>query len=142
MAADVTETATFELTPQQVFDFVVDFSNLSRWDPMFDRSTRLDDGELGVGSTFEVVADKAGKELPITYRIEQYDRPRSARLVGEGDGFTSIDEITVEAVGGGAELTWNARVETDAPVVDTLATPVFKTVAKASISGLRDELGS
>lgn len=142
MAADVTETEQFDLPAEEVFDYLVDFSNLAEWDPMFDRSRRLDgDGPVGEGARFEVVASKAGVDMPITYTVEQCDRPRHARLVGRGDGFTSIDELDVRPTDSGCELTWNARVETDAPAVDTLATPVFKAVAKASMHGLRETLG-
>lgn len=148
MAATVTETQTFALPPEEVFDYLVDFSNLADWDPMFDRSRRLDDSAgpdgaapVQVGTRFEVVADKAGVEVPIVYTVETCDRPHTARLVGEGDGFTSIDELEVRATDDGSELTWHARVETDTPAVDTLATPVFKAVAKASMAGLRDTLG-
>lgn len=142
MAADVSETETFALPPSQVFDYVVDFAHLAEWDPMFDESRALqDDGHVGLGTRFEVVASILGKRVPVTYTVEEYDRPHHARLVGRGDGFTSIDEITVESVDGGASLRWNASVETDTPVIDTAATPIFKAVAKASMSGLRDELG-
>ena len=142
MAATVTERETFALPPEDLFDYLVDFSNLADWDPMFDRSRRLDGpGPVEVGSRFEVVVDKAGVEVPITYTVETCDRPSSARLVGQGDGFTSIDELQVRTTEQGSELTWQARVETDAAAVDTLATPVFKAVAKASMAGLRDTLG-
>ncbi len=141
MAADVTETEQFNLTPEQVFDYLVDFSNLSEWDPMFDRSSRIDgDGPVGVGATFEVVAEKAGVTMPITYTVEEYVRPRHAKLVGRGKGFVSIDTIDVAPYEAGTRMTWNARVETDVPLVDTLATPVFKAVAKASMHGLRRTL--
>lgn len=143
MAADVTEREHFAMSPTTVFDYVADFSHLADWDPMFDSSRRLDDGDdVTVGTRFEVVAEVAGTTVPVTYVVEQHDRPRHARLVGEGDGFTSIDEITVEADddGAGCTLVWNARVETDRAGVDTLATPLFKAVAKASIAGLRDTL--
>lgn len=144
MAATVTERERFALPPEEVFDYVVDFSHLAEWDPLFDRSRRLDDsGPVTEGSRFEVVVDRAGVEVPVTYTVEACDRPRSARLVGHGDGFTSIDEIDVRPTDdGGSELTWQARVETDTPAVDTLATPVFKAVAKASMSGLRRTLGA
>lgn len=142
MAADVTETERFDLPAVQVFDYLVDFSNLAEWDPMFDRSRRVEgEGRVETGHRFEVVAAKAGTEMPITYTVEACDRPTHARLVGRGDGFTSIDEIEVTEVDGGCELTWHATVETDAPAVDTLATPVFKAVAKASMRGLRESLG-
>lgn len=145
MAANVTEREHFTTAPTTVFDYVVDFSHLADWDPLFDSSRRLDDADgVSAGSRFEVVAEIAGQTVPVTYVVEQYDRPRHARLVGEGDGFTSIDEITVEQDddGDGCTLVWNARVETEAAAVDTLATPLFKAVAKASMAGLRDTLGT
>lgn len=143
MAATVTEHERFELAPEAVFDYLVDFSNLAEWDPMFDRSRRLDgDGPVTAGSRFEVVVDKAGVEVPIIYTVESCDRPRSARLVGEGDGYTSIDEIDVRPTEDGCELTWHARVESDTSSLDTLATPLFKAAAKASMAGLRSTLGS
>lgn len=149
MAADVTETETFQLPPATVFDEVVDFSHLAEWDPLFDSSRRVDDtastatadDHVGLGTRFEVVASIAGTTVPVTYTIEEYDRPHRARLVGRGDGFRSIDEIEVTPHEDGSKLRWHATVETDAPVLDTLATPVFKAVAKASMSGLRDRLG-
>lgn len=142
MSADVTETETFDLSPEQVFDYVVDFSNLAEWDPMFDESRAVDGGEVGLGSTFLVTAEVAGQTIDITYRIEEYDRPNHARLVGEAEKFTSIDRMDIEPHEGGAKLTWSATVDADADVIDTLATPLFKMVAKASMSGLRDKLGS
>jgi hypothetical protein len=144
MAADVTEREHFATAATTVFDYVVDFSHLADWDPLFASSRRLDDGDaVSAGARFEVVAEVAGQRIPVTYIVEQHDRPRHARLVGEGDGFTSIDEITVEQDddGDGCTLVWNARVETDVAAVDTLATPLFKAVAKASMAGLRDKLG-
>lgn len=142
MSADVTEAETFDLPPERVFAYVTDFSHLAEWDPAFDESRRVDDGPVEEGSTFHVIARTAATEMEITYRVEEHDAPRHARLVGEGDGFTSIDVIDVEPTDdGGSRLTWHATVDADAPVVDTLATPAFKSVAKASVSGLRDELG-
>jgi hypothetical protein len=142
VAANVTEHERFDLPAVQVFDYLVDFSNLAEWDPMFDRSRRIEgEGQVEVGHRFEVVAEKAGTELPITYTVEECDRPNRAKLVGRGDGFTSIDEIEVTSLDDGCELTWNATVETDAPAVDTLATPAFKGVAKSSMHGLRETLG-
>ena len=140
MAATVNETTTFARPPREVFDYVVDFTNLAEWDPTFDRSVRTDEGELGVGSTFEVTATVAGSSIEIRYEIEEYDRPRSAKLVGRADNFTSIDRIRVDDADGGSTLHWEATVDADAPIVDTLATPLFKLVAKAAIAGLRDEL--
>lgn len=142
MAATVTETATFDKPAAEVYDYVVDFSNLAEWDPTFERSERRSPGtDLQEGTRFEVVATVAGKEVHITYEITQADRPNSATLRGEGDGFVSVDRISLAPVDEGTELTWEATVDADAPIIDTLATPIFKAVAKAAISGLRDELG-
>lgn len=83
MSADGTETVTFDLSPTQVFDSIVDFSNLAEWDPMFDESRLVDGGEIGIGSTFLVTTEIAGKSIDITYRIDEYDRPNHARLGGD-----------------------------------------------------------
>lgn len=143
MAASITETIDVQPPREQVFDYVANFGNLDEWDPTFDDARRVDDGDLGVGSTFVVRASVGPTELEITYRITEFDRPHRVRLVGEEDRFTSTDVIEFTALdGGGTRVVYDAEVDTDLPdLLDAMGTPAFKMVGMLVGSSLRDELG-
>lgn len=136
----VEEHIQVDVPPAEAFRFIADFSNLADWDPSFERSVRLDDGELGEGSRF-LVRSVTGFEL--TYEITTFDPGRHVVLEGHGGGVTSIDDITFHATPDGTEVVWNANVDTPAPdLVEKLGTPVFKVVGKIAAAGMRRTLGS
>lgn len=146
MTAEVTETQVLHLPIEDVFDVVVDLTDLSRWNPVFDVSRRVDteqgEQDLHEGATFEVVADTGGRSLPITYTLEEYERPLHAVVVGRGDGFTTVDEVELRSTrDGGCELRWHARVEDGAEVLELDDPPLFMAVNRASMAGLRETLG-
>jgi hypothetical protein len=88
---------------EETFAYMADFSNARLWDPSVSEARRQDDGALGVGSAFALVARFAGREVPLTYTIVAFEPP--ARVVLEARrGFVSRDTITVDAVAGGGSL--------------------------------------
>lgn len=143
MPATVTETIDVAAPPEAAFHYVADFATLDEWDPMFDRAERIDVGKpLGEGARFRVVAEIAGAEVAIDYRITSWDPPRRVVLVGEAESFTSTDDIAFAPDGDGTRITYRAEVDSDAPdFVDAAATPLFKVVGKRTAAGLRDQMG-
>ena len=75
-----------------VFAYLADFSNTARWDPGVVSATRCGDGPVALGAAFEVVWRFLGRELPLTYRIVQYDPPRRVVLEAENDELRSALE--------------------------------------------------
>jgi uncharacterized protein YndB with AHSA1/START domain len=139
---ETTETTTIDRPVEEVFRYLADFSNLAEWDPTFDRSERLDDGPLRVGSRFHVVGSTAGVDLDLTLEIVDLAEPNRVELRGSGDGFSTREEITVAPVEGGSEVTYTSAFDTDKPDwVDAATKPAFTLVGKAAINGLERELG-
>jgi uncharacterized membrane protein len=90
-----TETTTLPRPADEVFRYLADFGNLAEWDPMFDRSERLDDGPLGVGSRFRVVGSVAGSELTLDLEIVEYDPAGRVVFHGTGDGLRTREDLQV-----------------------------------------------
>lgn len=141
---ETTETATFARSPEDVFDHLADFGRLAEWDPMFDRSERLDDGPLGVGSRFRTVGSVFGREFELDLEIVEYERPDHVVLHGESSSMTTRESIRVEPhPDGGSEVTYTSSFETSAPdLIDAATKPAFVVVGKKAIGGMRDWLGS
>ena len=82
---------------------MADFSNARFWDPSVSEGARKDDGPIGLGSAFAIVARFAGRDVPLTYAIVAYEPPVKVVLEARR-GFVSRDTITVEEAAGGGSL--------------------------------------
>jgi carbon monoxide dehydrogenase subunit G len=134
-----TETTTLPRPADEVFRYLADFGNLAEWDPMFDRSERLDDGPLGVGARFRVVGTVAGSELTLDLEVVEYDPAGRVVLHGTGDGLRTREDLQVTPSGQGSEVTYTSEFETDEPdALDAASKPAFWLVGKRAIAGLED----
>lgn len=140
---ETSESTTFARPVDDVFAHLADFSRLAEWDPMFERSERADDGPLGVGSRFHTVGSAAGSQFELELEIVEYDPPSKVAFVGQGDGLSTREEITVAPHADGSQVTYWSSFETDKPdLVDAMAQPAFVLVGKRAMSGMRDWLGT
>ena len=89
--------------PPDAFAYMADFSNALEWDPSVDRAERHGHGPMEVGSTFSLLTRFAGREVPLTYTIVEYDPPRRVVLEARR-GFVSRDTITVETNSGSGSV--------------------------------------
>lgn len=140
---ETTETTTVDGPREDVFRRVADFSRLAEWDPTFVHSERVDDGPLGVGSTFDCRMRVVDVEVPMVLEVVEYDEPSHVTLSGSGDGFTTREEITVGAPDGEGRVrvTYASGFDTDTPDwLDALGQPAFTLVGKAAIRGLHDHV--
>jgi uncharacterized protein YndB with AHSA1/START domain len=138
---ETTETTQLPRPAEEVFRYLADFSNLAEWDPMFERSERVDDGPLGVGARFHVVGSVAGSELTLDLEIVEYDEPRRVVFRGTGDGLRTREDLEVAPTAEGCEVTYTSSFETDKPdVVDAASKPGFVLVGKRAIRGLEQQL--
>lgn len=136
---ETTETTTFRRPADEVFDLLADFGNLADWDPMFDRSRRIDDGPLDVGARFAVTGSVAGRAVELDMEVVEYDRPRKIVLRGQGDGLTTTEDLRVEPTTEGCEVTYRSEFETDKPdLVDAASKPAFVAIGKRAISGMQE----
>lgn len=89
-----THSFTVDCPVEVVFRDVADFSTAQDWDPGIVSSRRLDDAEIGVGSTFEVVARFRGKDVPMTYTITEVVPNERIVVRGEAARASAVDTIT------------------------------------------------
>ena len=106
------ETVETALPVDAAFPFIADFANNPIWDPGTASARRLDDGPVGVGSTYELDIRMRGSTIPMTYRITAYEPETRVELRGEGDNVRARDDIRfAPTVDGGTRVDYVADLE-------------------------------
>ena len=65
---------------QEVFDFVTDLSNDSKWQSNIESVERVSDGPIGVGSTWRYVTKLLGRKNETEIQMTSYDPPNQASV--------------------------------------------------------------
>ncbi|WP_148612692.1 SRPBCC family protein [Nocardioides rubriscoriae] len=106
----ITRTFTVIPDPATVVDYLKDFAHAEAWDPGTESCTQESGGEVRVGTRWHNVSKIAGVTTELTYTLQTLT-PGRLVFVGENDSATSTDTITVQAKGGGSEVTYEAVIE-------------------------------
>jgi hypothetical protein len=130
-------------SPEDAFAYLARFSNAAQWDPSVTEARDASEGELGVGSAFDLVIEFSGRTVPVTYRITSFDAPRSVTLDGVTPKFKSHDVITVAPSATGSEVTYTATLTLTGVwrLAEPIAGRAFRKSADLAIAGLERELG-
>jgi hypothetical protein len=105
--ASVERTFTVTPAPDVVLAYLADFANTEQWDPGTEKTTRVGDGPVAVGATWENTSRFAGRTTRLTYRLTEQAGDRLV-FVGENKTVTSTDTITARpAPGGGSAVTYH-----------------------------------
>jgi carbon monoxide dehydrogenase subunit G len=131
-------------TREDVFAYLSDFSTAKEWDPGTVQSDRLDDGPLGTGSEFRLVAAFLGRRTTLTYRILEFDPPNAVTFRGENATVVSLDRITFESSGSGTRVTYDADLTLKGwlKIADPVLALAFKRVGDAALDGMRNTIGT
>jgi carbon monoxide dehydrogenase subunit G len=85
MSRGVRESIVLAASPERVWALVMDPSQLARWVTTHDSlEEEAGPGPLDAGDEFTQRLRLAGKSFRVHWRVEEADRPRLARWVGEG----------------------------------------------------------
>ena len=137
MAHFVTTVRT-ERSVEDVFAFVSDLENFTKWDPGVESSTQVEGDGPGLGAAYNVEA--SGAEL--TYNIVEFDEPN--RLVAEAKTtlLHSYDIITVEQRQGSTYVSYDATLELNGPLAigDVPLGVMFKKIGDKAAEGLVEAL--
>lgn len=136
-------TVEAELPPGRAFEYLSDFSTTEEWDPGVVRAERVDEGPVGEGSEFHVVASFLGRDSALTYRVVEFAPPAAVTLRGENATVVSLDRITFERRrGGGTTITYDAdlRLKSVLRILDPMLALVFRRVGDRALAGLRRTL--
>jgi uncharacterized protein YndB with AHSA1/START domain len=126
----------------EVFAYLADFSNTEKWDAGVVSARKQGGGRIAVGTRFEVVSSFLGQELPLEYRIVQYDPPGRIVLEAENDNLRSVDTITFEKTARGTRLTYDANLTLKGIryLGDFALHLAFQWIGRRALDGLRDAL--
>ena len=106
----VARTFAVNAAPVTVLEYLRDFGNTQGWDPATQRTTRIDAGPIGVGSSWHHESKILGVTAALTYTLAAVESDKLV-FVGRNEGATSIDTITVRPVAGGSEVTYLVDLE-------------------------------
>ena len=131
-------SAVSPATAAEAFDFMANFQNLADWDPGVSTSYRLDDGEIGIGSTFHVDSVIGPKTIPLVYEVVEYDAPRRIVLQASTGDFTSYDVLDVDEHEGGVVITYDATLTLHGyrRIFDPLLAAAFQIIGRRAAAGL------
>jgi dehydrogenase/reductase SDR family protein 12 len=144
--ANIVEHLTVPVTPDVAFGYVADFTTTAVWDPMIRSARRLDEGPVGVGSSFAVdLAFGSGpRTMALVYTVTEFEPARRIVLETHGWWFRGRDDITVEPSGTPSEarVRWDATFALRGPLalLDPILARGFRTVAARAVAGLAREL--
>lgn len=109
----VTETVSIDRSVQEVFDFLSDPGNRSRWDATVISEELTSPDPVGVGSTIHTRMRAFTREVDFDWRVTQFDAPNRMAVVStEGLMATSLT-FAFAAVGGGCVVTATIEGEPD-----------------------------
>lgn len=142
--------ATYETTVSSTwdaataFDYLADFSHAQEWDPGVQRATRLDDGPVGLGSRFELVAEFNGRSIPLVYEVTTFEPPHRVGFLARTSLVESDDVISLSPTATGVDVTYRAILRPRGWL--RLATPLvnrsFGAIGDRARDSLRRRLNS
>ena len=62
----VSKSVIVQRPPAEVFDYLADFGNTAEWDPGVAKAAKTSAGDVGLGSTFDLVALFRGRPIDVT----------------------------------------------------------------------------
>lgn len=130
------------LAPADSFMYMAHFDHALEWDPSVVEARRLDDGELGNGSTFRIVSTFAGRPVPLRYEITEFVAGRRVVLEAWNRSFSSVDTITIVAAGAASQVTYEARLifKGISRIADPLMQLLLHRVGRKADASLRTHL--
>ena len=135
----LSETAETKLSRDAAFDHIGDFGNLAKWDPGIVSSTRATEGEVGVGTAYDVVVSYRGRRLEMRYVITEYRPGHKIVLEGSGSVVHAIDVIDFVDENGGTLVTYTADLSITGlgRFFEPLLSGRLKKVGSEAVAGMR-----
>jgi carbon monoxide dehydrogenase subunit G len=132
------------LPQDEAFAYMADFANARDWDPSVSEARQVGEAPISMGSSFELVARFAGRDVPLRYEIVEYDSPRRVVLEAQGRGFVSRDTITVEPAGEGSVVNYDATLAFSGVgrLLDPIMQRIFNRVGARATAGMQTALNS
>jgi dehydrogenase/reductase SDR family member 12 len=141
--AHYTGTVTTSRPPEEVFDYLANFSTVAEWDPGVKDAYPVNSGGARHGARFQVIARFLGRDVPLTYRTVELDRPRRVVLQAANEKVVSSDTISFDPLpGGGTTVTYDADLQLRGPlrVAELPMRLAFRRIGDRARAGLEEAL--
>ncbi len=123
----VTRTVRTQASPQQVYDYLSDFTTTEEWDPGTVTTERVS-GDGGVGTVYKNTSKFLGNETELTYTTIDLETGTLVRMRGENKTVTATDTIRITPDGTGSQVEYTAEFEWHGAA--RLATPILVPALK------------
>jgi carbon monoxide dehydrogenase subunit G len=120
--ATITQSVTVNRPVEEVWDFIGNFENTTRWSRGVLEARRTSEGPLGVGSTLQTVVKAFGRRRTADYLVTEYEPNHAFAFEVTSGPMTSRARFSVEPAGAGTRLT--ASGEAEARGLYRLLTPI------------------
>ena len=107
----ITGSVTINRPVDEVWDFIGDFENTTRWSRGVLEARQTSDGPLRVGSTLQTVVQAFGRRRTADYLVTEYEPNRSLTFKATSGPMTSEARYTVEPAGTATRLTGSGDVD-------------------------------
>ncbi len=106
----VERTFTVARPPDEVFDYLSDFTHSNEWDPGT-VETRRTSGSGGLGTEYANTSEFLGRTVALTYETTAHDRPHRVQFRGINASATATDTMTFTPASEGTEVHYRADFE-------------------------------
>ncbi len=96
---------------QEVFDFVTDLSNDSKWQSGIVSVERTSDGPIGAGSTWGYKLKFLGREMEAEIELTSYEPPNLASVKSINGPVPFENTYQFESNGNGTQMTFSGQAE-------------------------------
>ena len=131
-------------SPEQAFDYLANFENVTKWDENTVSSDCLGDEPYQAGARYRVVTAFGSRTMTLTYETVEFERP-SRVVFRSATGIATIeDTITVTPDGEGSQVEYVAEIGLKgiARLLDPVFSLIFRQVGDRAAKGLRAALGA
>src|SRR5690348_13345979 len=97
-------------SPEEVFAFMMDFSNASRWRNMVRRMEVVNGGPVHEGSKVLLTMDVMGKAIQVEAEVWRYQPPRSFGMRNTRQGVTGVFEYLLQPDATGTTVTFTSDI--------------------------------
>ena len=124
----ITQSVIVDRPVAEVWDFISNFENTTRWSRGVLEARQTSDGPLGVGSTLQTVVKAFGRRRTADYLVTEYEPGHAFGFQVTSGPMATRARYSVEPAGAGTRLT--ASGEVAATGLNKLLAPVLVGIVK------------
>ena len=136
----LSETAETNLSRDAAFEHIGDFANIDKWDPGVVSATKATEGEVGVGTAYDLVLSYRGRRLEMQYVITEFNPGHKIVLEGRGSRVHAIDVIDFVDENGGTLITYTADLSLTGlgRFFEPLLAARLRKIGSDAVAGMRE----